>query len=178
MVMHAYRTKTGFFRNSSAKLKVNNTEKRKNNAVKASSTKYFRFVFCINMLVCIINVRENHGHAFHSKDFLKGVFGWCVCVSWICWVWWIKKKKQQISTTIWCCPKCEYIYMQWTNTLSFQRVACFSMFLFAFGKISEFILLSLAVLSLLYIHDQYELDVIHSNLPAFSYAYVSFRLNA
>lgn len=69
-----------FSRNSSAKLKVNNTEKRKNNGVKASSTKYFRFVFCINMLVCIINVRENHGHAFHSKDFLKGVFGWCVCV--------------------------------------------------------------------------------------------------
>lgn len=120
MVMHAFRTKTVFFRNSSAKLKVNNTEKRKNNAVKASSTKYFRFVFCINMLVCIINVRENHGHAFHSKDFLKGVFGWCVCVCVVPDLQSVmnQEKKQQIATTIWCCPKCEHIYTQWTNTLS------------------------------------------------------------
>lgn len=72
--MHAYRTNTGFFRNSSAKLKLN-TEKRKNNGVKASSTKYLRFVFCINMLVCIINVREKYGRKIFSKAYLSGVCG-------------------------------------------------------------------------------------------------------
>lgn len=76
--MHAYRTKTGFFRNSSAKLKVN-TEKRKDNGVKASSTKYFRFVFCINMLVCIINVRDITVMPFIRKIFSKAYLGG-VCV--------------------------------------------------------------------------------------------------
>lgn len=50
-------------------------------------------------------------------------FGWCVCVvlgfaecdeS--------RKKKQQISTTIWCCPKCEYIYAM--NKHSFFPKSC------------------------------------------------------
>lgn len=93
MVMHAYRTKTGFFSKFERKIEGQHWEAKKQRH-KGKFNKIFSLCVLYKYVSLYYQCQGKSRSCLSFERFSqRRIWVVCVCGSWICWVWWIKKKK-------------------------------------------------------------------------------------